>query len=376
MTSLYIHIPFCESKCFYCSFVVFVEPARSTKTVGQSHRVDDYLDCLSFEARRYKGVECANVFLGGGTPSYLGNDQLKRLFGIVEENFSLRPDAEYTIEANPESLDAVKLKTLRSHGINRISLGVQSFHPHYLKYLGRNHDQEKAREAYQLVRDAGFMNVNLDLMFGFPKETIPEIEQDVVALTALKSDHISLYMLNLEENSRFYAQKIQLPDDDLQAKQYEIVRAGLEDAGYRQYEISNFAKPGKESRHNLNYWQGGEYIGLGVGAHSYRGGKLFWNVSRLNVYIEKIREGGSAIDGSQQLDAHEQLKQAVLIGLRMNRGVRVESLEQALHCALSEEERGRIEHFIQHGFFTREDGYLKATERGRLVLDELCAHLS
>ncbi len=367
MSSLYIHIPFCQSKCFYCSFVV---------SVGQQHRIDDYLDCLSREAAQHKGSECASVFFGGGTPSYLETDQLERLFRIVKDNFVMRPDAEYTIEANPESLDATKLNILRANGINRISLGVQSFHPHYLKYLGRNHDQSKARESYQLVRDAGFANVNLDLMFGFPKQTLEEIEQDVAALTALKSDHISLYMLNLEENSRFYAQKIQLPDDELQAKQYAFVLAGLERAGYQQYEISNFAKPGKESKHNLNYWQGGEYIGLGVGAHSYRQGKLFWNVSRLNVYLEKIRESGSAIDGSQQLDAHGQLKQAVLIGLRMNRGVHVERIEQVLRCSLTEEERGKIEHFIQHGFFIREGGHLKATEKGRLVLDELCSRLS
>lgn len=367
MISLYIHIPFCEQKCFYCSFVV---------SVGQRHRVDDYLDCLSLEAKRYKGTECASVFLGGGTPSYLDADQLKRLFKIVEENFSVRPDAEYTIEANPESLDAAKLEALRSCGINRISLGVQSFHPHYLKYLGRNHDQFKARDTYHAIRDAGFTNVSLDLMFGFPKQTFEEIEQDVEMLTTLKSDHVSLYMLNLEENSRFYAQKIQLPDDDLQAKQYAMVLAGLERVGYRQYEISNFAKPGKESRHNLNYWQGGEYIGLGVGAHSYKDGKLFWNVSRLNVYMEKIRGSGFALDGSQQLDARGQLKQAVLIGLRMNRGVRVDAIQRVLHCSLSEEEQEGIEHFIRHGFFIREDGYLKATEKGRLVLDELCSKLS
>lgn len=367
MTSLYIHIPFCEQKCFYCSFVV---------SVGQRHRVDGYLDCLSLEARRYQGTECASVFLGGGTPSYLEADQLKRLLKIVEENFSVASDAEYTIEANPESLDAAKLEALRPRGINRISLGVQSFHPHYLKYLGRNHDQQKARDTYYTIRDAGFTNVSLDLMFGFPKQTFEEIGQDVEMLTAFESDHVSLYMLNLEENSRFYAQEIQLPDDDLQAKQYAMVLAGLERAGYRQYEISNFAKPGKESRHNLNYWQGGEYIGLGVGAHSYKDGNLFWNVSRLNVYMEKVRESGCALEGSQQLDAHGQLKQAVLIGLRMNRGVQVDALQRALHCSLSEEEQEGIEHFIRHDFFIREDGYLKATEKGRLVLDELCSKLS
>ncbi len=367
MTSLYIHIPFCQSKCFYCSFVV---------SVGQRHRIDDYLDCLSWEARQYKGSTYASVFLGGGTPGYLEADQLERLFKVVKDNFTVRSGAEYTIEANPESLDAAKLKVLRAHGVNRISLGVQSFDPRYLKYLGRNHDQWKVRETYQMVRDAGFADVNLDLMFGFPKQTLEEVERDVAALTALNSDHVSLYMLNLEENSRFHAQKIQLPDDDLQAEQYTAVLAGLERAGYRQYEISNFAKPGKESRHNLNYWQGGEYIGLGVGAHSYRHGKLSWNVSRLNVYMEKVREGGCALDGSQQLDARGQLKQAVLIGLRMNRGVKVDALEKDLDSVLSAQEREKVEHFIRHGFFIRENGYLKATRKGRLVLDELCSQLS
>lgn len=338
--------------------------------------MDEYLDCLSREAKVYMGTECSSIYVGGGTPSLLEADQLKKLFQIIKNNFMLQQDGEFTFESNPESLNSTKLEILRACGINRISLGVQSFNAAALKYLGRNHGPEKARETYALIRAAGFTNVNVDLMFSFPQQTLDEIRQDVREVVGLGSEHISLYMLNLEENSRFHAQKIKLPDGDLQAQQYLMVVAALKRAGYGQYEISNFAKPGKESRHNLNYWQGGEYIGLGIGAHSYQGGRLFWNVSRLNVYMDKIHKGDSVVEGFQQLDAYGQLKQVMLIGLRMSRGVPVGSLEKSFGSSLQPQEREKIENFIRHGFFVVEDGYLKATEKGRLVLDELCAQLS
>lgn len=365
--SLYIHIPFCERKCFYCSFVV---------SVGQRHRVDDYLDALAREARQYIPLKCTHLYIGGGTPSFLDIRQLERLFQIIRQNLTVDPEAECAFEANPESLDAVNLEVLRRCGVNRISLGIQSFHAGYLKYLGRNHDAARAREAFALIRAAGFTNVNVDLMFSFPDQTMEQIMEDVEQVTGLGSEHISLYMLNLEENSRFHAQKLKLADDDLQAQQYMMVVGALEHAGYRQYEISNFARPGKESRHNLNYWQGGDYLGLGVGAHSYRDGKLSWNVARLNNYLERMREERSVVEGTQQLDSHGRFKQAVLIGLRMNRGVDLEGLQRSLNSCLKDEEREKIEHFIRHGFFVHEDGHLKATHKGRLVLDELCAQLS
>ncbi|MBI5415340.1 MAG: coproporphyrinogen III oxidase family protein, partial [Candidatus Omnitrophica bacterium] len=290
-------------------------------------------------------------------------------------------------------LDEARLRVMRVAGVNRVSLGIQSLDDRYLAYLGRNHDADKARQAYRMVRGAGsapqnpagkgaadlsprgFTNVNVDLMFSFPGQTLEEIKADVAGLTALGSEHISLYMLNLEEHSRFYARKVRLPDDDLQAGQYGMVAAELERAGYGQYEISNFARPGKESRHNLNYWQGGEYIGLGVGAHSYLDGKLSWNVDRLNIYIDRVGRGEPAVAGFRQLDGRERFKQALLIGLRMNRGVEVEGLQRLLDSCLTAEEQGKIEQFIRHGFFVREDGYLKATDKGRLVLDELCSQL-
>lgn len=367
MRSLYIHIPFCERKCLYCSFAV---------AVGQRRRVDAYLDCLSQEARRYQGQSIRSVYIGGGTPSFLNENQLKNLFRMIGENFRVSPHAECTAEVNPESVDEAKAGLLRSLGVNRISLGIQSFHDRYLRYLGRNHNRQKAMDAYGLIRKAGFANVSADLMFSFPGQTFAEIQQDVEAIIRLESEHVSLYMLHLEENSRFYAEGIHLPGDHLQARHYRLVTHHLERAGFIQYEISNFSKSGKESRHNLNYWEGGSYIGLGAGAHSYGDGKLSWNVARLPVYMARIQEKGSAIEGFQSLDRDGQFKLAALIGLRMNQGVSCEELERRFGCAFNEREEERIHEFIRHGFFVREGGCLKATMKGRLVLDELCAQLT
>lgn len=366
MLSLYIHIPFCERKCFYCSFAV---------VVGQQQRVDRYLDCLCVEMKRYQGEKIASVYIGGGTPTLLNSEQLGRMMCFIKENFKIAPAAEWTIETNPESLDPAKARSLKSFGITRLSLGIQSLNDRYLKYLGRNHDGRQALRAFHAGREAGFDNVNLDLMFSFPRQTVEEIERDVRAVMRLRSEHISLYMLHLEENSRFFVQGIPLPDDDVQAGQYQLTTALLEREGFAQYEISNFAKAGKESRHNLNYWQGGEYIGLGLGAHSYRHGKLFWNVSRFPAYLTRIGTEGLALDGWEQLDIAEQFKQALLIGLRMNQGVVIKNLEQRLGCVLKDEERRKIDAFVREGFLDFEKGRLKATARGRLVLDELCARM-
>lgn len=366
LTSLYIHIPFCGRKCFYCSFAV---------CVGQGNRVEAYLDCLSREARGHPKEKIKTVYLGGGTPSLLSADQFLKLARLIEENFSVEPDAEWTLEANPESVDEDKAFLWKSAGVNRVSLGIQSLNDRYLRYLGRNHDAEKARQAYRVIRDAGFSNVNVDLMFSFPGQTREDIEADAAALTALGSEHISLYMLNVEEHSRFYAQKICLPGDDEQAASYGAVVRHLEAAGYRQYEISNFAVARKESRHNLNYWQGGEYLGLGVGAHSYIDGKLSWNVDRLNTYIDLTSRGESVTVGFRQLDRRERFQQALLIGLRMNEGVDVGALQRTLACALEEEDQRKIDELTRGGFLVWEGRRLKATSAGRLVLDEVCGRL-
>jgi len=367
MNSLYIHIPFCEQKCFYCSFVI---------SIGQMHRIDLYLDCLEREALRYQGETVQSIYIGGGTPTLITEQQLQRLLQIVHKYFKLSSDIEWTIEANPEGINLSKLKLLKNEGVNRISLGVQSLNDKYLKYLGRNHDSSTAIHTFDQIRKAGFDNVNVDLMFSFPNQTKDELEEDVTTLTQLGSEHLSLYTLTIEENSKFYVQNIQLQDDHDQAQQYLFVCDALKEKGFEQYEVSNFSKPTKASQHNLNYWQGGHYIGLGIGAHSHRGAKRSWNISKLNEYLSRMQKGRSVEEGSEELTSYNKMKEAVLFGLRMNRGVNIKQITERFGFFLDDEQQKKINQFIEGGFFIEDKGTLKTSVKGRLVLDELCAQLA
>lgn len=364
--ALYVHIPFCSSKCLFCSFAI---------AVGQTHRAGDYLDALEQEAGRYDGRAVSTVYLGGGTPSLLDAVGLRRLTGILRSRFRIPPDAEFTIEVNPETVNTEKVRLLKDLGINRVSLGVQSLQDRYLKFLGRGHDSETAARAVETIRAAGFGNVSLDLMYSFPQQTESELKNDVEDLLRLSPDHVSLYTLTIEENSRFYARQMKLDADEVLADHYLLIADLLAHAGFQQYEISNFAKPGFESRHNLNYWEGGEYIGLGMGAHSHLNDERFWNAAALPAYLQKVRESRNAIEGSERLSPGVRLMERVLFGLRMNRGIDVKKLEDACGCALEPGTRALIEEYVAAGFLHMDGTVLTATLKGRLVLDELSARL-
>jgi len=366
MNYLYIHIPFCEHKCFYCSFVV---------SIGKEHYIDSYINCLEKEAQNYRGETLESVYIGGGTPTLISERQLQKLFGIIHKHFKLSDNCEWTIESNPEGLQYSKLKYLKSEGVNRISLGVQSLNDRYLKYLGRNHNSITALRSYDQIRKAGFDNVNVDLMFSFPGQTMDELEEDVIALTQLRSEHVSLYTLTVEKNSKFYIKNIQLQDDHDQAQQYLFVCDALKESGFEQYEVSNFSKPNRTSRHNLNYWLGGTYIGLGIGAHSHIGQKRSWNVSKLSEYISRMENGLSVEEGSEELTLFNKMKEVVLFGLRMNRGINIQQITKRFGCFLDGEQQKKIEQFIKEGFLVEDNGILKTSIQGRLVIDELCAQL-
>ena len=366
MKTLYVHIPFCAQKCFYCSFVV---------AIGQEHAADRYLHCLQQEMRCHRSEEIKAVYIGGGTPTLISAEQMRRLCGLIREYFNFRPGIEWTVEANPEGLTAEKLAVMKEAGVNRISLGVQTLNDKYLRYLGRNHDARSAQDAYQRIRDAGFDNVSMDIMLAFPGQTAGEIKEDVRRLIALRGDHMSLYTLSVEENSRFYTRKVTPNSGHSQAQHYQLVCDILRDNGYDQYEVSNFAKPSKASAHNLNYWQGGHYIGLGVGAHSYLDSTRSWNVSRLQEYFTRIENGGPAQDGSEQLTPYDQMKEGLLFGLRMNQGVELEALTGKYGCSPNDEQMQKIDDFMRGGFLVKSGGFLRASAKGRMVLDELCAQL-
>ena len=217
----------------------------------------------------------------------LDENHLDILMSAIRKKFSFQNDIEITIEANPESINHAKAKFLKSKGFNRISLGVQSMNERYLKFLGRNHDASMAQEAYGILREAGFTNINLDLMYGFPGQTKEELEEDVRAIALLGSEHLSLYTLTIEPNSRFHATQMKLDDDEKLATHYLLIARILNEYGFKQYEVSNFSKVGFESKHNKNYWLGTPYIGLGVGAHGFTGRRRYWNTANLQDYIQK-----------------------------------------------------------------------------------------
>ena len=360
-TSLYIHIPFCRRKCPYCSFPV---------CVSRLNKIDEYLEVLEREAEAYRGTSVGSVYVGGGTPSLLLSAQLSRLHKTIEDCFRFDPKQELCLEMNPEDVDHDKLNVLAECGYNRISLGVQSLSDHWLQYLGRGHKAAKVGAAFNLLREDGFKNINLDLMFGFPGQTEKELRKDVFLLCDMESEHVSLYGLTIEPQSRFYVQKRNLPSKREQARQYREVCRILGQRGFVQYEVSNFCRPGYFSRHNIHYWQGGDYIGLGLGAHSHRQGLRSWNEDGLRQYLR-----GTGCAGSEQLTREQRFWEAVVFGLRMNQGVSLKQLEQRLRYVPGRGKRERIRAFAECGLLVWQGENLKVTDRGRSVLDELSTYL-
>ena len=364
--SLYIHIPFCLNKCLFCSFAI---------SVGQGHRAEDYCAALQREAAPYRKTRVSTVYLGGGTPTFLAIAQLERVMSFMRGHFIFDDDCEATIEANPEGIDAAKAKQLLKLGFNRVSMGAQSFDDRYLRFLGRVHDAATARAAFGHLRAAGFNNINVDLMYGFPGQSEEELMQDVRVLTEMGSEHASVYTLTIDPNSRFFAKQMKLDDDEKLAGHYVQVVEALESAGLRQYEVSNFARNGRESRHNRNYWMGGDYIGLGMGSHSHLAGRRFWNEDKLLPYIEKVNAFTSAIAGEESLSGRQRLGERFVLGLRTNKGVDTAALEQEYGCRLEENIVQQIADLSDEGFLEQEGTLLRTTMKGRLVLDAIATRL-
>ncbi len=337
--------------------------------------MDDYVQALTKEAAVYQGQMIKTIYLGGGTPSLLTVSQLHKLFSFLRRNFFLVEDCEITIEANPENLDLEKSKALFDLGVSRVSLGIQTFNDGYLKSLGRAHDSFKALSAFNDLRRAGFKNINVDLMYSFPNQTLEEIKQDVQTLLGLGSEHVSIYTLTVEPNSKFYVQKILEQDNENQAAQYQLVTSLLEESGLLQYEVSNFSRKGFESKHNINYWESGNYIGLGMSAHSHHDGRRSWNTDRLAQYLKNVESNQSPQDGQEILSGEKRLREALVFGLRMNRGVELSSLERQFNCLLPQDVCQQIQVLVEQELLVMQKNHLQATGRGRLLLDEISVKL-
>ena len=362
--SLYIHIPFCHSRCPYCDFA-FV--------VGKNHMAERYVDAVIVEMQnRMQALRTSPVFntlyFGGGTPSAIPPGLLKRITASVKS--AIAPDAEITAEANPN--DCEHFEKLYEYGINRLSLGVQAFTDRALKALGRFHTASDAMAAFQAARDVGFENISIDLMYGAPGQTPEEWATSLQKAIDLGPEHISTYGLTIEPQTnfarRFQKGQLDVPPETDQAEMYMYAIDQLEAAGYTHYEISNFARPGFASRHNLNYWHDRPYLGVGLSAHSYLDNCRFWNVRDLATYMQRIEATGCAVEREEQLTPIQHLLERVMLGLRQRRGLRADFLS---HPKIRKQ---YIAMANQH-LLERIDNRIRLTRRGLLLADLVCTEL-
>ncbi len=318
MAGLYIHIPFCKQRCRYCAFY----------STTQHHLQQDYTNaiCSELELRKeyIKGATIETIYFGGGTPSLLTTEQLTSILATIKKEYSISPAAEITIECNPDDLTPSHLAMLHKQGFNRISMGVQSFCDEQLQRLGRRHTADSARQAVKNARIAGFRNISIDLMFALPCSTLEQWKSDLRSAIALQPEHISAYNLTYEEGTPLYRalQKGEITElsEEENIAQFNTLIEELGKAGYHHYEISNFAKPGRESRHNSSYWNDTPYLGCGAGAHSYNGTSRGWNIADIAQYIKGINEGVPAFE-VEELTNEERYNDAILTRLRTAEGL-------------------------------------------------------
>ena len=369
---IYIHIPFCRSKCDYCDFY---------SLAGQEGRMDDYQKALITHmketAPQTRGYQIDTVYFGGGTPSYYGEKRLRELLRLIAKRFDLAKDAEITVECNPDSVDLKMLQSLRRAGVNRLSLGVQSACDRELECLHRPHTFAQAVAAVSAARAAKFQNISLDLIYGLPGQTMEGWQDTVEQVLALKPEHLSCYGLKVESGTPLdyrVSRGEHLPDDDQQADMYLWTVDRLAQEGYRQYEISNFARSGFQSRHNLKYWMGHPYIGFGPGAHSDFGGRRYSFLRDLEGYISGVLEGGAVIDSSDLIPSRERGSEYLMLRLRTTRGIEEWEYRREFFLNFDPIEQ-KLEDYERHGWAERHDRRWNLTPKGFLVSNQLIGDL-
>lgn len=365
----YLHVPFCPSVCAYCDFAV---------VAGKNLWIAAYLEALEAEIRRRPpGAPLSTVFFGGGTPSLLDPSQVARLLSVLQEAAGLTPGAEVTLEANPETLDGPKLAGFREAGVTRLSLGAQARSSHLLRRLGRRHGWEAVEAAAGEARRAGFDNLNLDLLFGLPGQSLREWEETLEAALALAPQHLSCYALQVEEGTplaRRVAGGLALPPEEETAAMYALARSRLAAAGLEQVEVSNFAKPGYACRYNTAVWGGEDYEGYGVSAVGTVGSHRRTNVRDLSLYLERIRAGEDPAASGEEIPPALRRFERLMLGLRTARGVERELLgDHAASCGVSLE--AVLAPFRERGWLTEEEGRVRLEGEGFFLLNSLLAAL-
>ena len=373
MAGVYVHIPFCASRCLYCDFF-------STTAL---ERRKEYVDTLLKEMERRKGDnadygkgEIETIYIGGGTPSQLSPEELERIFNAIYTHFHISGDAEVTIECNPEDVNEGFVNGLKLLAVNRVSMGVQTFDDERLHFLGRRHNRKKALDAVYLLQDTGYENISIDLMFGFPEESISDWEKDLETAIGLGVPHLSAYSLMYEEGTRLTKMrdtgKITPIDDEQSLDMYTLLIQYTEQSGYEHYELSNFSKAGFASRHNMCYWTGVPYIGFGAGAHSYDGSHLRrWNVSSLDGYIKGVRSGDCYFD-TEFLSEKDIYNEYIMTRLRTRNGIDMREYERWISEGKSYRMfKEMMERHVALGNLAVDSGSLHLTRKGLFISDSV-----
>lgn len=370
---IYVHIPFCKSKCEYCDFYSIGG--------GRDKRLtDDYLQTLADHIKETGALapdyRVDTVYFGGGTPSFFGAENLEKILDEIHRHFRLTSNAEITAEANPDSVTLSGLRRMLRAGFNRLSIGVQSDDDEMLKKLGRPHNFQQAKQAMELARKAGFANISLDLMYGLPNQTVSQWKETVLNIISLRPEHISCYGLKVEENTPLWSYKdcANLPSDDAQAQMYLEAVKLLEEYGYEQYEISNFAKKGFHSRHNMKYWTGEEYLGFGPNAASDFGGRRFTIIRDLKRYISGIANEQAVLDENEEIPMRERAGEYIMLRLRTAQGICREEYEKQylLPFRPLEEE---LRHYADNGLAKQVGKRWRLTPSGWLLSNQIILQL-
>jgi oxygen-independent coproporphyrinogen-3 oxidase len=369
-TALYIHIPFCLRKCSYCGFNSYA---------GLENLHEAYVASLQREMTRaaeVEGGQCArSIYMGGGTPTVLGKELLCQILATCSDLFPLLFGAEITTEANPGTVDADLLSELLRRGVNRLSLGVQSFDDTLLSLLGRIHTAREAVRSFLLARESGFANINLDLIYGLPNQDLDHWAGDLHEALRLGPDHLSLYALSLEPGTPLFdwasRGDLPVPDPDLSALMYERAERELARAGYVHYEISNWATPGHECQHNQTYWRNAPYLGFGAGAHSFWGGERFWNVAHPEEYVHRVQRGEQAVAAREHIGRATEMSETVILGLRLCQGVSFAEFQVRFGLPLDQVFGEALGELVQLGLLEMDCGAIRLTPRGRLLGNEV-----
>lgn len=368
---LYVHIPYCVKKCYYCAF--------NSYEIGRSAAPESYLSALQVElamrAGQADGRVVRSVFLGGGTPTIYPAQQLGQVLEQIRRHFKLSPGAEITVEANPGTVGQGTLQELLQQGFNRISFGGQALQPHLLRSLGRIHAPEEIRYAALAAKRAGFGKINVDLMYGLPRQSLADWQESLIGVLELGIDHLSLYGLSVEENTVFYTRQQQgrlaLPSEELEVAQGELAYRLLERAGFDRYEISAYGKNGSRCWHNLNYWRRGQYLAVGAGAHGFLNEERYWNLALPEAYMAAVTGGRWPTEGSERLNVVQAMEEWVALHLRLLQGFDPKEFLETFGCTLESAFPGAWQTLAAVGLLSAEPP-IRMTPRGLWLYNRVC----